>query len=468
MSADRHPVLARLLEATCPGRVVTPEQPYYDGLRLLFNGMHDRRPALICLPRSRGELRRVVRLAAQDGIPTAVRGGGHNVAGSGSVDGGLVIDLRLRGDVRVDPQRRLATVGGGATWAQFDLATSAYGLATTGGTFDTTGVGGLTLGGGIGHLMGRYGLSCDNVESYSLVSADGGHHRVSAGTDPELNWALRGAGHNFGIVDSFTFRLHPVSHVYGGYVAYSGADLVEATRVFRDLMLQAPDDLTCTLLLERYGPTQSPSAVISVAYCGDDTEYRATLEKNLRSLTVVDWQVGWRTYVSMQMCLGRLPFGLRHYWSARTVDDLPDGLAEALAGRFLAGSCVDPFNDTVLIEPVHGAVRRVSPADSAVPFRTARFNVTGMAIWTPAGADDEQIAWARSVSAAAAPYGSGGDGYVNYVSDANYRDASAIADRAARTYGAAAHSRLVALKRRMDPGNFFRSNYNLDPAAAAA
>jgi FAD/FMN-containing dehydrogenase len=293
------------------------------------------------------------------------------------------------------------------------------------------------------------------------VTADGGNRTVSADTDPELDWALRGAGHNFGIVDRFTFRLHPISHVYGGYVAYSGSELVEATRLFRDVMLQAPDDLTCTLLLERYGPTQSPTAVISVAYCGDDVEYRDTLEKNLRSLTVVDWQFEWRTYVSMQMCLGRLPFGLRHYWSARTVDDLPDELADALVDRFLAGSCVDPFNDTVLVEPVHGAVRRVSPADSAVPFRTARFNITGMAIWTPAGADDEQTAWARSVSAAAAPYGSGGDGYVNYVSDANYGNASDVANRAVRTYGADAYARLVALKRRLDPDNFFRSNYNL-------
>lgn len=454
------------LEEVCPGRVFGPRHAAYDTLRLLFNGMHDHRPALICLPRRVDELQRVVRIAHEAGISTAVRGGGHNVAGSGSVDGGLVIDLRALDGVRVDPTRRIATVGGGATWAGFDDVASTYGLATTGGTFDSTGVGGLTLGGGIGHLMGRYGLACDTVMSYSLVTADGQRRVVDGTTDPELDWALRGAGHNFGVVDAFTFRLQPVSHVYGGYVAYGGQDLAAAVRRFRDLMLCAPDELTCTLLLERFGPAQGPAAVMSVAYCGNDPDYPRSLDAVLRAPDVVDWSIRRRTYVSMQMSLGRLPFGLRHHWSARCVDGLPDDLVDNLVERFRAGRWTGPFNDTVLVEPIHGVVRRVDPRHSAVPFRGARFNVTGMAIWQPPEADEEQAAWARSVAQAVAPHVVGGDGYVNYLSDAHPGDDSAP-QRARRTFGDVAHDRLLRLKRRVDPDNFFRSTYDLDPARAA-
>ncbi|QMU78167.1 FAD-binding oxidoreductase [Streptacidiphilus sp. PB12-B1b] len=449
------------LETICPDRVITPGHPAYDRVRLLFNGMHDRRPRLICLPRDTAEVQRVIRAAREHGLPTAIRGGGHNIAGSGSLDDGLVVDLRLLDRVVVDPVRRLARSGGGATWAGFDLAAGTYGLAVTGGTFDDTGVGGLTLGGGIGHLMGRHGLSCDNVESYTLVTADGERTEVGPASDPDLDWALRGAGHNFGVVTGFTFRLHPVDRVYGGFVAYSGADLAEAVRLFRDLMTDAPDDLTCTLLLERYGPAQGPAAVMSVCYSGDDPEYPAVLDKALRRLEPIDWRIEERSYVSMQLCLGRLPFGLRHYWSARCVDGLPGELVDGIVDRFREGLITDPFNDTVLIEPIHGAVRSADPARSAVPFRSARFNVTGMAIWDPGHpeADAQQTAWAKSVAAVAEPYGRWGDGYINYVGDSG----AAGPERALRTFGPESYGRLAALKQRVDPDNFFRSNYNVSP-----
>ncbi|MCZ4125343.1 FAD-binding oxidoreductase [Streptomyces sp. H39-S7] len=452
------------LEAVCPDRVIAPGHPAYDRVRLLFNGMHDHRPRLICLPADTAEVQGAIRAARDAGLPTTIRGGGHNIAGSGSLDGGLVIDLRLLNRTAVDPVERLARTGGGATWADFDLATTSFGLASTGGTFDDTGVGGLTLGGGIGHLMGRYGLACDNVESYVLVTADGERLHVSPHTDPELDWALRGAGHNFGAVTEFTFRLHPVERVYGGYVAYPGTDPAAAVRLFRDLMLEAPDDLTCTMLLERYGPAQGPAAVMSVCYAGDDEEYRATLDKTLRRIDVLDWRIEHRSYVSMQLCLGRLPFGLRHYWSARLVDGLPDELVDSVAARFQEARITDPYNDTVLLEPINGAVRRTGSAGSAVPFRDAAFNVTGMAIWDPAHpeADERQTAWAKSVAAAAEPHGRWGDGYINYVGDSG----APGADRALRTYGPEAYGRLAALKRRLDPDNFFRSNYNVAPGTA--
>lgn len=458
--------LSRELATACPDRVVSASHPAYDDLRLLFNGMHDRRPRLICLPRDGAELLAVVRAARSHGIPTAVRGGGHSVAGLGSVDDGLVIDLRLMNQVEVDPEARTATVGGGATWSDVDLSTSAWGLATTGGTFDTTGVGGLTLGGGIGHLMGRFGLACDNVVDYRLITADGRELTVDARSDPELDWALRGAGHNFGVVSRFRFRLHPVSTVYGGYVAYPRTELAAAVRLFRDLMTEAPDELTCTLLLERYGPTQEAAAVMSVAYCGTDEAYRERLERTLRRLPVADWRVGRRGYVSMQVCLGRLPFGLRHYWSARCAGELPDDLVEPLVERFLAGRWSGRYNDTVLIEPIAGAVRRVPAAATAVPFRTARFNITGMAIWEPADADATQVEWARSVARVVEPHNAWGDGYVNYVAD-RPADGGSPDERAQRTFGAAAYQRLAAVKRRVDPDNFFRSNYNVAPAGVA-
>ncbi|GAA1255826.1 FAD-binding oxidoreductase [Kitasatospora nipponensis] len=454
----------RALEAACSGRVITAEHPGYDRVRQLFNGMHDRRPRAICFPGDATEVGAAIRAARDSGLPTAIRGGGHNIAGSGSVEDGVVIDLRLLNRVRVDPATRRALAGGGATWADFDLATTTWGLASTGGTFDDTGVGGLTLGGGIGHLMGRYGLACDNVESYRLVTAEGELRTVDHASDPELDWALRGAGHNFGVVTDFEFRLHPVERVYGGYVAYSGEDPAAAVRLFRDLMQEAPDGLTCTLLLERLGPLQGPAAVMSVCYSGDDPAYRETLDKALRRLEPIEWNIEDRGYFSMQLCLGRLPFGLRHYWSARCVDALPDELVEAIAERFRAARITDPYNDTILLEPINGAVRTADPTRSAVPFRSAGFNVTGMAIWDPAlpSADAEQTAWAKSVAAAAEPYGRFGDGYINYAGDS----ATAGPERAVRTFGAEAYGRLVALKQRLDPENFFRSNYNVAPRGA--
>ncbi|MFJ2578110.1 FAD-binding oxidoreductase [Kitasatospora aureofaciens] len=455
--------LRRALEAVCPDRVIDREHPRYDATRLLFNGMHDRRPRLIVLPSDREELRRVVPLARESGLPLAVRGAGHNIAGTAGVDDGVVLDLRLLDRVRIDPQRRTARVQGGANWAQFDASASRHGLAVTGGTFDTTGVGGLTLGGGIGHLMGRYGLSCDNVLTYSLVTADGDRLAVDAETEPELDWALRGAGHDFGIVDEFVFRLHPVTTVYGGTVAYPAHEMTRAVELFRRLGSEGPDELVCILLLERYGRAQDPAAVLSVCYSGTDPTCPGLLDKQLRSLEVLDWQVEERPYLSMQQLLGRLPYGLRHYWSARCTDELPDELIAALVERFQAGRRRGEFNDTVYLEAFGGAVRREAERPSAVGWRTARFNVTGMAIWEPAAADEEQIAWARSVARAAEPWGVFGDGYVNYVSDAGTDRAGTA--RAVRTYGERGYRRLAALKRRLDPDNVFRSTYSIDPAA---
>ncbi|MGV9245160.1 FAD-binding oxidoreductase [Streptomyces sp. NPDC003710] len=455
----------RTLAGICPDRVITPDHPRYDATRLLFNGMYDHHPALIVLPRTPGELQDVVRAARDTGLPVAVRGAGHNIAGSGGVEDGLVIDLRLLDRVELDPGTRTARVQGGATWAQFDATAARHGLAVTGGTFDTTGVGGLTLGGGIGHLMGKYGLSCDNVLSYSLTTAEGGRLAVDTESDPELDWALRGAGHNFGVVDEFTFRLHPLERVHGGTVAYPQHEMAAAVRLFRELMTEAPDELVCILLLERYGHAQIPAAVMSVSYCGTDAEYIASLEKKLRGPEVLDWQIQERPYIAMQQILGRLRYGLRHYWSARCTAELPDELVETLVQRFKAGKWRGDFNDTVYLEAFNGAVRREPERPSAVPFRGARFNVTGMAIWEPAWADEEQIAWAKSVSAAAEPWAVSGDGYINYVTDGGAGGTGTdAAQRAVRTYGVEGHQRLTALKRRLDPDNFFRSNYNIEPA----
>ncbi|MFI7705172.1 FAD-binding oxidoreductase [Nonomuraea sp. NPDC049480] len=433
-------MIVHALNDACPDRVIGRDHPAYDDVRLLFNGMHDLRPRLICLPRYVAELRAVIRATRDAGLPTAVRGGGHNVAGSAAVEDGLVIDLRLMSAVSVDPVARTAVAGGGATWSQFDLATTAYGLATTGGTFDTTGVGGLALGGGLGHLMGKHGLTCDNVLSYELVTAAGEVLVVDAERDPDLDWALRGAGHGLGVVSAFHFRVHPVGLLWGGCVAYPRAELGAAVRLFRDLMLGAPDELNCTLLLKRYGPTQVPAAVILVAYSGGDEEYRAALEKRLGEPEVLDWQLTFRSYLSAQAALGRLAFGLRHHWSGRFVDALPDSLADALAERFEAAR----YRDGILVEPLHGAVRRVDAESTAVPFRGAAFNVTGTAIWTDPAADEQQVTWARSVAAAAEPHSRWGDGYVNYAS---------TGDWAGKT---TASERLTSVKRRLDPDGFFR------------
>jgi hypothetical protein len=447
---------AAAFAAALPERTVGPEHPAFDWMRLLFNGMHDKRPAVICLPRSGTEVETAIKLIADLDIPFAVRGAGHGVSGVASAEAGVVVDLRGMNGVAVDPSRAVARVGGGATWAQFDGSASRVGLATTGGTFDTTGVGGLTLGGGIGHLMGRCGLSCDNVLEFALVAADGRTRVVSPESDKDLDWALRGAGHNFGVVTEFTFALHDVSHVYGGYVAYPA--LRPAIRLFRDLMSEAPRELVCTLLLERHGPRQEPAAVMSVCYCGRDRGYTGELDRWLQSEPVIDWQIRPRSYLSMQQVLGTLPYGLRHYWSARCTAELPNDACDELVDLFLGARWQGTYNDTILIEPLHGAVREVSEEDSCVPFRSSRFNVTGMAIWEDPSGDEHQIAWARSVADFVEGIGVCGPRYINYLSD-EPTDVETLSESGMAAFGRSRYDRLLEVKRRVDPENLFRSQY---------
>jgi FAD/FMN-containing dehydrogenase len=435
------------------GPVITPEDgPAFDGARTTFNGMLDKRPALVTRPLDVDDVVAAVSFATAADLPIAVRGGGHGVAGHCVGDGSLVVDLRLMRDVTVDPAARIATCGGGALWEDLDPPCQRHGLATTGGTFGDTGVAGLTLGGGIGHLMGLHGLTLDNLLEAKVVTADGNVARASEEENADLFWALRGGGGNFGVVVEFTFRLHPVGLLLGGLLVYP----VEAARdvfpTFRQLAAEAPDELVLFGQVFRSAVSGNSGTVVSVAYFGDPNEGRAAIKPLTEGLTPIADLVRPMYYPELQEIFGRMPFGLRNYWSGRFLRELSDEVLELTAAAF-----DDPemMGGGVLIECLHGAAKRVSPDATAFAGREASNNATFLAGWTDPADDERLISAARSYSAALAPW-SLGEGYVNYASEM-----PVDLPQSPRM------ERLQRVKREYDPENRFRFNHNIEPAASS-
>ncbi|MFD5784646.1 FAD-binding oxidoreductase [Streptomyces sp. NPDC126933] len=463
MNPSLYESLRKRLEALCPHRVLTAGHPRYDEVRGMFNGMHDRRPAVICLPADGAEIQAVVTAGREAGIPVTVRGGGHNVAGSGSNDNGLVIDLRLMRQVTVDPEHALARVQGGATWDDVDAAAAEHGLATTGGTVGSTGVAGLTLGGGLGYLSRSLGLTCDRVRSYRTVTGDGQRRQVDADHDPQLNRLLRGAGHGLGVVEEFTFRLAPVSRVYGGRFAYSLRHAAPVLAAFGDLMADAPPELTCLLMLEPWGDPPARSVVANVFYSGGDQRVVDRIRSTMGGcapLTGLDFAP--RSYLSMQASLGETDFGLRHYWTTCSLSALPGDLAEGLVEQYARGGCGDGVDDTIIITPLGGAVS--TPAEpGAISFRDAAYTVLSMAIWRDPAQDDARREWARGVTRLARPWSLGGDGhvdYVNYASDPVDRHRpDGLSDETSRA--------LREVRARVDPDGVFTPVLPAAPALPA-
>src|SRR5437588_3898520 len=310
------------------GPVIVPSDFGYEAARVTCNGMHDRRPEIVARPLDVDDVVAAISFAREAELPIAVRGGGHGVAGHCVGDGSLVVDLRLMRQVVVDPESRIATCGGGALWEDLDPACQRHGLATPGGTFGDTGVAGLTLGGGSGHLIGLYGLTLDNLLAATVVTAAGDVLRASEGENSDLFWALRGGGGNFGVVVDFTFRLHPVGRLLGGALAYSLDDAPDAVAAWRDLMAGAPDDLACFALVVRSVLTGVEGASISVAYFGDPDEGRDAIAPLLDGPPPMADSVRPMYYPELQEIFGRMPFGLRNYWSGRFLRELPDELIE--------------------------------------------------------------------------------------------------------------------------------------------
>ena len=435
--------------------MIAPGDPAYDPARLTFNGMIDRRPELIARPLDIEDVAAAVRFAADAGLPVSIRGGGHSVAGHCVGDGALVVDLRLMRMVAVDPDARRATCGGGALWEDFDPPCQRHGLATPGGTFGDTGVGGLTLGGGIGHLIGLYGLTLDNLVGATVVTAAGDVVRASEEENSDLFWALRGGGGNFGVVVEFAFQVHPVGQLLGGLLVYGFEHATEMVTRMRDLMATAPDELVCFAVFARSPLARENGVFISVAYFGHPDDGRDAIRHVLDGPPPVVDAVRPMYYPELQEIFGRSPFGNRNYWSGRFVRELADELIELSADRF-----ADPDSyGGILVEPLHGAAARVPPEATAFAGRDAKYNVTWTGTWRDPADDEQMIAQARGYSTALAAWAVGG-GYINYASEA-------IGDGMASEYGAERLARLREVKRRYDPDNRFRFNHNISPTADA-
>ena len=445
------------LRRSLAGAAIGPADADYDRARRCFNALVDRRPAVIALCLGAEDVAAAFAFAREHELEVAVRGGGHNPAGHCVLDGGLVIDLSQMRTVVVDESTATARAGGGTTWLDFDPATQAYGLVVPGGVVGSTGVCGLTLGGGIGHLTAQYGLTCDNLIGADLVTPAGEVVRATSEENPELLWALRGAGGNFGVATRLDFRLHPLERVVGGSVAYDGPGVRDALRWFRDLAARSPRDLSCQAWLG-VDDALAPTLTVLPCYTGPQTDPDDL--RMLRSLPgVVADDLRAHTFLEQQRVVDAAYGENRHYWKGHFVGELPDELLDALLERVVA---LGRPPGGILIESLHGAPRDADLSTAVAGFRHAAFNISAQAVWQDPGLDEPSIEWARDTAAAIEPWSFSGGGYVNYM------QADEPIERVRATFGAQAFERLQALKRRYDPDNVLRRNQNVPPADSGA
>jgi hypothetical protein len=436
------------------GDVIQPGHPDYDAARALFNAMIDKRPGLIVRCREVSDVRRAVELARHHGLLVAVRAGGHNVAGKALCDGGLVIDLSPMKDLRVDPAARTVRAGPGLTWGEFDRGTQAHGLATTGGFISTTGIAGLTLGGGLGWLMRKHGLTCDNVGAVEIVGADGELRTADATHEPDLFWAVRGGGGNFGIVTAFEYRLHPVGEMLAGALFYPMDQARDVLRFYRELMATAPDELMAYALFA-VSPDGTPVCVIATCFVGSLEAGERAL-RPLRSFgrPVAD-TVAPMSYLGIQSMFDpAFPGGRLNYWKSSFLRDLSDEAIDTLVGWF---ATVPSPQSGAALEPFGGAVGRVAEDQTAFPHRRAQYSLVIISMWTDPAETARNIGWAREFWSAMQPFSTEAV-YVNYLDTDD-------ADRVPAAYGAAHYQRLRLIKQRYDPDNFFRVNQNIGPVA---
>jgi FAD/FMN-containing dehydrogenase len=441
------------LRRSLAGTVIDPGDAEYDPARRCFNALIDRRPAVIARCLGAEDVATAFDFARVHELEVAVRGGGHNPAGHCVCDDGLVIDLSAARRVDVDADERVARAQGGATWLDFDSATQAFGLVTPGGVVGSTGVCGLTLGGGIGHLTAQHGLTCDNLVGAELVAPDGSVNVTTVDENPELLWGLRGGGGNFGVATALEFRLYPLDRVVGGVLEFRGDSVREALRLFRDVVARSPRDLSCQAVLA-LDESMAPALVVAPCYTGsgaDPEELRA-----LRSAPgLVDDAVRAQSFLDQQLVFDS-PYGEnRHYWKGHLVREFPDELIDELFQRVVEFGRPPTH---VLIESLHGAPKDTDPGLGGIAYRGAAFNVSAMAVWQEPDLDEQHIAWARDTAAAIEPWSYTGGGYANYM------QADEPTERVRAAFGDEAFERLQALKRRYDPNNVLRRNQNIPPA----
>jgi FAD/FMN-containing dehydrogenase len=449
LSEDR----LREFSAGFHGDLLRPDDVGYESARKVWNGMIDRRPACIARCKTANDVQLAVRFARENDLPIAIRGGGHNAAGLGVCDGGLVIDLGGMRDVIVDPLRRTARAGAGATWADFDQATAAHGLATTGGAVSTTGIAGLTLGGGLGWLMRSYGLACDNLIGAEVVTADGQLLRASATENADLLWGLRGGGGNFGVVTTFEFQLHPVATIFGGLLLYPLTRARDVLRLYRDVTRSAPDALTIFTAM-MHSPDGLPVVALLICYNGSPDDGERAIKAIRDFDTPVAGAVGPMPYTALQSMLDAgFPSGLQVHWRSEFVTAIPDDLIEAAVSAF---ERVPSPLSAILFEQFGGAVKRVAREATAFDHRDSDYNLVIVSRWAEPSEAERNVAWARSTSDAAKSFTTGRV-YVNYIG------AGEAPDRVRAAFGADKFSRLAALKRKYDPSNVFRLNQNIPP-----
>jgi FAD/FMN-containing dehydrogenase len=442
---------------------IGPADAEYDQRRALFNAMIDKRPRLIAECETVADVRSALDRAKADALSVAVRSGGHSVAGQSSNDDGLVIDVRPMKKIEVDPTARRARVGAGCTWADFDAAAQAHGLATTGGRVSTTGVAGLTLGGGSGWLERKHGLACDNLVAVELVTADGREVRADGTQNQDLLWASKGGGGNFGVVTALEFALHPVGPtILGGLMAWPAADAPQIAKAYRDWADSAPDELGSGLVMlsgppEEFVPDHlqnEPIVAVAIMWTGDDAA-GAELVQVMRDLEPDLDLVGPMPYVQLQSMIDD-PAGLRQYWSADYHDSFPD---EALDVFLAAGARrASPLTQHLLL-PWGGAMSRIAEDATPLAQRAARWVTHPFATWENPADDDANIAWVRDYRAANAPFTNGGV-YLNFIGDEGD-------ERIKAAYGAAKLDRLTAIKSEYDPSNVFAGNQNIRPKVTA-
>lgn len=448
------------LRARVHGAVIAPNDAGYDDARRVYNAMIDRRPAVIVQCADSADVVAAVDYARENALALAVRGGGHSVPGFGTVDDGVVADLSGMRAVTVDPAKRTARAEGGATWGDFNEATAVHGLATTGGIISTTGVAGLTLGGGIGYLARGFGLSCDNLVSAEIVTADGKTVTASENENPDLFWAIRGGGGNFGVATALEFRVHPVKEIYGGPMFFAMKDAEAVLRWFREFIADAPEQFggfpafqiappLPFIPEDRHGET---FLAFVACWAGPVDEGEQTLKPLHDVAEVVAEHVGPMPYPALNSAFdGLVPAGLQHYWKANFVRELTD---DAIAAHLEHGPKVPAVNSTVHIYPINGACHRVAADATAFAYRDASFAPVIAGMWPDPSQNDANIKWVRDYYEATAPLSEEG-GYINFMAGddqerikANYRGN---------------YARLVDVKRRYDADNLFRVNQNIKP-----
>lgn len=439
------------------GRLLLPAHPPWDDARRVHNGLVDKRPAVIAQCAGSADISRAVRFARERGLEIAVRGGGHNVGGRATVEGGLMIDLAAMRHVYVDPLAHTARAAGGTLWGHFNRETQAHGLATTGGVVSSTGVGGLTLGGGLGWLMPKYGMALDNLVSVEMVLADGRIVRAADGENADLFWAVRGGGGNFGVASSFEFRLHEVGPmVTGGLIAWPIDRAHDMLRHFRDLAASADDNLMLVAALITGPDATTRLCAIAAGFFGPAADAERALAPIKAFGPPAMDAMGPIPYAQLNAMLdASYPRGTRNYWKSRFVDQLDDRAIDAMVDVFT--KCPSPRGQ-VLIEHFHGAAARIAPERTAYALRQSGFNVLLLSQWEAPEHDAAGTAWARESYAALAQC-TGTRRYLNYF-DNDDADAEAL-DAA---YGGNLR-RLQSIKARYDPDNVFHLNVNVTPRA---